>query len=61
MFTTGLLISAGGTIAIALLDNVLESSGYQWVGTILRIAIPLGGMIAGVYFLETNEILRWLR
>jgi hypothetical protein len=61
MFSTGLLISAGLTITTALLDKALDESGYQWLGTILKIAIPLAGMALGVYFLQTNPILRWLK
>lgn len=61
MFSTGLLLSAGITIATAIIDKTLEESGYQWLGTTLRIAIPLAAMALGVYFLQTNAILRWLR
>lgn len=61
MFSAGLLISAGATIVLALVDKTLDESGYQILGTVLRIAIPLAGMALGVYFLETNSILRWLR
>jgi hypothetical protein len=60
MFSGGLLLSAGATIAIALVDKILDESGYQWLGTVLRIAVPLAGMALGVYFLQTNPILRWL-
>lgn len=61
MFSTGLLVSAGVTVVVALTDNILESTGNQWLGTILKIAIPLTGLAFGVYFLEHNEILRWIR
>ena len=61
MFSTGLLLSAGATIALAVTDKLLEESGIQWVGTILRIAVPLAGMALGVYFLENNPLLGWLR
>lgn len=61
MFSTGLLVSAGVTIATALVDKILEESGYHFIGTILRIAVPLAGMALGVYFLESNPILRWVR
>lgn len=61
MFSTGLLVSAGITIATAIIDKTLDESGYQWLGTVLRIAIPLAAMALGVYFLQTNEILRWIR
>lgn len=61
MFSTGLLISAAGTIVLALVDKTLDESGYQILGTVLRIAIPLSAMLLGVYFLEHNSLLRWLR
>ncbi len=60
MFSTGLLLSAGVTIVVAIADKTLEDSGYHYLGTILRIAVPLAGMAMGVYFLQTNPILRWL-
>lgn len=61
MFSTGLLISAGATLGIALLDKALENTGFFWLGTILKLAIPLSGMALGVYFLNHNSILGWLR
>lgn len=61
MFTAGLLFSAGATITIALVDKVLEESGIHWLGTVLRIAIPLAGLALGVYFLEHNAIVRWIK
>lgn len=61
MFTTGLLVSAGATIVVAIVDKTLDDSGYHWLGTFLRIAVPLAGMAMGVYFLETNAMLGWLR
>ncbi|KAB2337672.1 hypothetical protein F7731_08755 [Cytobacillus depressus] len=61
MFSAGLLLSAGTTVVIAVTDKVLEETGIHWLGTILKIAIPLTAMALGVYFLETNALLRWLR
>lgn len=61
MFSGGLLLAAGITVATALVDKLLDESGYQWLGTTLRIAIPLIGMALGVYFLSHNPItMRWL-
>ena len=61
MFTSGLLLSAGATIAVALVDKTLDESGYHWLGSVLRIAVPLIAMAVGVYFLQTNPITtRWL-
>lgn len=60
MFSAGLLLSAGVTVALAVLDKALEESGYHLLGTILKLAVPLAGMALGVYFLQTNPILRWL-
>lgn len=61
MFSTGLLLSAGATVAVVLVDKALENSGFYWLGTIIKIALPLAGMVLGVYFLDHNPILRWLR
>jgi hypothetical protein len=60
MFSTGLLVSAGVTILAAVVDRQLEESGYFWLGTILKLAVPICGLAFGVYFLEHNAILRWL-
>lgn len=61
MFSVGLFVSAGLTIAVAVLDKALEDSGIHWLGTALRIAVPLIAMGFGVYFLENNPITtRWL-
>jgi hypothetical protein len=61
MFSTGLLVSAGATITIALVEKVLDETGYMWLGMTLRIAVPLASMLLGVYFLEHNSILKWLK
>jgi hypothetical protein len=61
MFSTGLLVSAGATITIALVEKTLDETGYMWLGMVLKIAVPLASMLFGVYFLEHNPILRWLR
>jgi hypothetical protein len=61
MFSAPLLLAAGGVLVVALTDGMAESLGYQWVGTILKLAIPIAGLACGVYFLEMNPItLRWL-
>lgn len=61
MFSTGMLISAGVTVTVALVEKILDETGYMWIGTTLRIIIPLASMVLGVYFLEHNALLRWLR
>jgi hypothetical protein len=61
MFSTGLLVSAGVTITAALVEKSLDELGYMWIGTTLKIIIPLASMLLGVYFLEHNPILRWLK
>jgi hypothetical protein len=61
MFSVGLLVSAGVTVVVAIADRMLEDTGFYWLGTALKIIIPLIGMGFAVYFLETNSILRWLK
>lgn len=61
LFDPFILAAAGGTIIVAALDKTLESYGYHWLGTILKIAIPLVGFAVGIYFIETNPMLEWLK
>jgi hypothetical protein len=61
MFSAGLLLSAGATVAVAILDKALEETGIHWLGTALRIIVPLTGMVLAVYFLQTNPIVGWLK
>lgn len=61
MFSAGLLLTAGATVVIAIADKVLEETGIHWLGTVLKIAVPLTLMILAVYFLQTNPINWWLR
>ena len=61
MFSTGLLLSAGATVLVAVTDKILEDTGYYWLGTVLKIAVPLIGMGVAVWFLETNPLLHWLK
>jgi hypothetical protein len=61
MFSAGLLLSAGATIVVAIADKALEESGIHWLGTALRIAVPLIAMGLAVYFLQTNPLNGWLK
>jgi hypothetical protein len=60
MFSGGIFLAAGATIALAILDKTFEELGIHWVGTVIKIALPLVGMGLGVYFLQTNPIVGWL-
>jgi hypothetical protein len=60
MFSTGMILAAGGTIAIALVDKALEETGFYWLGTILKLAVPLAGVALGVWFLQNNPMNGWL-
>jgi hypothetical protein len=61
LFGPGIFLAAGATIAVAALDKACEEFGVHWFGTVLKLALPLVGMALGVYFLETNPIIWWLR
>jgi hypothetical protein len=57
-----IFFAAGGTVlGLALLDKALESYGFHALGAILKVAVPIVGLVLAVYFLETNALLRWLR
>ncbi|MEK5066836.1 hypothetical protein [Cytobacillus sp. FSL R5-0596] len=61
LFSSGILVAGGVTLALAALDKTLESYGFGALGTIIRIALPIAAFAAGVYFMETNDLLRYLR
>ncbi|MEH7157493.1 hypothetical protein [Neobacillus drentensis] len=60
LFGPGLLLAGGATILMAMVDKAFEDMGMHWLGTAIKIALPLAGMALGVYFLETNAIVSWL-
>lgn len=60
LFDGAILLAGGATIALACLDKTLESYGFHALGAVLKIALPLIGFAAGIYFIETNPILGWL-
>jgi hypothetical protein len=61
LFGPGILIASSSFIAITLLDKFADDCGIHWLGTTLKILIPVAAMVASVYFLETNTLVRWLR
>jgi hypothetical protein len=61
LFGPGILIAGGSFIAITLLDKFADDCGIYWLGSALKIIIPIVAMVASVYFLETNTLVRWLR
>lgn len=60
LFDSMFFVAAGSTVALAMVDKTLESYGYFFLSGVIKIALPLLGMAAGVYFIETNPLLRWL-
>lgn len=61
LFDTTMLISCGVTVVVAVTDKILESYGFYFLRDILRFTVALGGLLLGVYFIENNPLLRWLR
>lgn len=61
LFGPSVLIAGGSIIAISLLDKFADDCGIFWLGTTLKLLIPIAAMVASVYFLETNSLMRWLR
>jgi hypothetical protein len=60
LFSSGVLLAGGATLVIAGLEKLAEGFGFYWLGTTLKLLIPIAGLVVGVYFLETNPILHWL-
>ena len=61
MFTTSLLVTAGSTVVIALLDKLAEEFHFYWLSTFLKLVFPIIGFALAIYFLEFNPLLRWLK
>lgn len=61
LFDGMILLAGGATVLIACLDKTLESYGFHALGTVLKLTLPVAGLIAGVYFIETNPIVWWLK
>ncbi|MFE4522586.1 hypothetical protein ACFRCQ_10600 [Cytobacillus firmus] len=61
LFEPMFFIAGAATIAIVCLEKTLESFGYHALGNVLKILIPIAGLAAGVYFIETNPLMGWLK
>ncbi|MED3650593.1 hypothetical protein [Heyndrickxia sporothermodurans] len=61
LFGPGIFIAGGATIVVALLDKTCEEFGIHWLGTAMRLLLPIAGFGLGVYFIETNPMLGWLK
>ena len=61
LFTPTLLLAGGATLVLAAVDKTLETYGFGALGTILRIALPIAAFATGIYFIESNALIGWLR
>jgi hypothetical protein len=61
LFGPGMFIAAGATIVIAVIDKTCEEFGIHWLGTAVKLILPIIGFALAIYFLETNVLLRWLK
>lgn len=60
LFGPGMFLAAGATIGIALIDKLCEEFGFHWLGTAIKLILPIVGFTLAIYFLETNALLWWL-
>lgn len=61
LFSPMIILAGGATIALAVLDRTLSDLGFHGLNTALKIIIPLAGFAAGIYFIETNPMIHWLK
>lgn len=61
LFGTGMFLAAGTTIALAVLDKTFEELGIHWLGTAIKLILPIVGFGLAIYFLEMNSLLRWIK
>ncbi|PLR79695.1 hypothetical protein CVD25_06525 [Bacillus canaveralius] len=60
LFETSFFVAGGIVVGLAVLDKTIESLGFRVIGNVLKVLIPLAGLAAGVYFIETNSLLHWI-
>lgn len=60
LFTPMILVAGGATLLIAGIDRTLSDFGFHGLNTFLKIALPIAGFAAGIYFIETNALLGWV-
>lgn len=60
LFEPIMLIGGASIIGVAMLDKLAEEYGFPWLGTIVRLILPFAGYVTGIYFIETNLLLKWL-
>lgn len=61
LFEPMTIIVGGVTLVAIALEKTLEGYGFHGISTALKILIPVVAFAAGIYFLETNVMLRWIR
>lgn len=60
LFEPVMLLGGVSILGVALLDKFADEYGYPWIGTITKLILPFVGYAAGIYFIETNPLLRWI-
>jgi hypothetical protein len=60
LFSSSVFLAAGATLFVAGIDKITEEFGFHWIGTTLKLLVPICGLLAGVYLIENNPLLHWL-
>ncbi|MGD6845194.1 hypothetical protein ACQCVH_22080 [Bacillus infantis] len=61
LFSPTILLAGAATIGLAALDKTLSDFGFHGLNTALRLLIPIAAFAAGIYFLETNPLIHWIK
>ncbi|MEH6942446.1 hypothetical protein [Bacillus sp. JJ722] len=56
---TMFILASGSILVSALAEKVAEEYGFNYVGTALKIVLPIVAVATGAYFLKTNAIMAW--
>ncbi|MGG3694301.1 hypothetical protein [Heyndrickxia ginsengihumi] len=61
MINGTMLIAGGSIVLLAVADKTAESYGIYWLGSVVKLLLPIAGLAAAVYFGDSNVVRGLLR
>lgn len=61
MINGTILLAGGGIVLLAGIDKTAEAYGLYWVGSVIRVLLPVAGLAAAVIFGDSSIVRGLLR
>lgn len=61
MINGTILLAGGGIVLLAAADKTAEAYGVYWVGSIIRVLLPIAGLAAAAMFGDSSIVRGLLR